>query len=264
MPRTGDIYELPSGGAVAGTEAVASDVTTPLADLEADQNLARPISAGGTGSTTAATARTALDAQQQADVLDDLAAVGSLSFFHAAYSGADPDDFILTTGAGLTSIEDGVHVWFVPVAANTTATAATIDSATAVDLKTVTGVDLPPGYLRANKLTHGWMEDGVFYVDRAVETGVSSSVRYYKHADGRLEQFTICASLSSGTQTVTLPVASVDTGSMYPQVASDDNGARSPTYTKNSTTSVTVNNYTPAGSVANAEVTLTINSLWYS
>lgn len=61
MPRTGDTYNLPAGGAVAGTEANAVDVTVPIADLAAEQNLVRPIAHGGTGASTAPGARDALE-----------------------------------------------------------------------------------------------------------------------------------------------------------------------------------------------------------
>lgn len=73
MPRTGYTYSLPAGGAVAGAEAKAADVTTPLDDLAAEQNRVRPVSAGGTGGSTAAGARTALSAQEQDDGLDSIA-----------------------------------------------------------------------------------------------------------------------------------------------------------------------------------------------
>jgi hypothetical protein len=51
------VFSLPAGSTVAnGDTSDASDVNTPLADLEADMNVARPIVAGGTGASTAAQA----------------------------------------------------------------------------------------------------------------------------------------------------------------------------------------------------------------
>lgn len=101
MPRTGDTYSLPAGGAVAGTEAKATDVTTPLSDLEAEQNLVRPISAGGTGGSTASAARTALglaigsDVQAHDDCLTSIAALGTAAdkgvYFTAADTAAEFD-----------------------------------------------------------------------------------------------------------------------------------------------------------------------------
>jgi len=61
MPRTAGIYNLPPG-----TAAVQGEVVDPVkfntltADVEADLNFLRPISAGGTGAGSAGSARTAL------------------------------------------------------------------------------------------------------------------------------------------------------------------------------------------------------------
>jgi hypothetical protein len=61
MPRVSDEYSLPAGtAAVASTTANSSHVNSRFADLEAEQNLARPVSAGGTGATSASGARTNL------------------------------------------------------------------------------------------------------------------------------------------------------------------------------------------------------------
>lgn len=59
MSRNGSgVYSLPAGyEAVTGETATATQHNTPLEDLETDANTARPIVAGGTGSTTAAGAR---------------------------------------------------------------------------------------------------------------------------------------------------------------------------------------------------------------
>jgi len=62
MSRNGSgVYSLPAGSTVAnGDTSDATDLNTPLADIEADLNVARPVVAGGTGSTSASGARTAL------------------------------------------------------------------------------------------------------------------------------------------------------------------------------------------------------------
>lgn len=62
MSRNGaGVYSLPAGSLVAnGDTSDASDLNTPLSDIEADLNVARPIVAGGTGATTAAAARSNL------------------------------------------------------------------------------------------------------------------------------------------------------------------------------------------------------------
>lgn len=63
MPRNASgVYSLPAGStAVDGLTADASVHNIPLTDLTTDANTARPIVAGGTGATTAATARANLD-----------------------------------------------------------------------------------------------------------------------------------------------------------------------------------------------------------
>ena len=54
------VYSLPPGSVIAnGETSDAADLNTPLADIASDLNIARPIVAGGTGSTSASAARTA-------------------------------------------------------------------------------------------------------------------------------------------------------------------------------------------------------------
>lgn len=62
MSRNGaGVYSLPAGSTVSnGDTSDASDINTPLADIEADLNVARPVVAGGTGASTAGGARTNL------------------------------------------------------------------------------------------------------------------------------------------------------------------------------------------------------------
>lgn len=55
------MYSLPPGTIISnGTTSDVSQLNTPLQDLEADANAARPVVAGGTGATSAADARTNL------------------------------------------------------------------------------------------------------------------------------------------------------------------------------------------------------------
>jgi hypothetical protein len=70
MARNGSgVYTLPAGYlATTGASATSSQHNEPLEDLETDMNTARPIVAGGTGATTAAGARSNLDAVGVDDV----------------------------------------------------------------------------------------------------------------------------------------------------------------------------------------------------
>ncbi|MGL5011816.1 MAG: hypothetical protein ACRC6I_18215 [Paracoccaceae bacterium] len=62
IPRSGDTYLLPPGSLVTDgvDDILAAQHNDPLQDLALDNNNARPVSAGGTGSTTAPAARVAL------------------------------------------------------------------------------------------------------------------------------------------------------------------------------------------------------------
>jgi len=67
MARNGSgVFSLPSGSIVAPNDDVlATQHNTPIQDIEADLNLARPVVAGGTGATTAGDARTNLGADSK-------------------------------------------------------------------------------------------------------------------------------------------------------------------------------------------------------
>lgn len=64
MPRNtyGEFYFSPGTAAVSGEPATASQVNDRFDDVKEEANSARPISAGGTGATNAAAARSALGA----------------------------------------------------------------------------------------------------------------------------------------------------------------------------------------------------------
>ena len=62
MARNGSgVYSLPAGSTVTnGDTSDATDLNTPLQDIEADLNTPRPVVAGGTGASSASAARTNL------------------------------------------------------------------------------------------------------------------------------------------------------------------------------------------------------------
>lgn len=103
MPRDGSgIYSKPAGtAAVSGTTIESAKYNSTIDDLVTDANTARPIVAGGTGSTTAAGARTALGVAIGANVQAydaDLTAIAAL------VSAADKLPY--ATGAGAWALAD--------------------------------------------------------------------------------------------------------------------------------------------------------------
>lgn len=87
MPRTGGIYSVPVASradATSGTAISSAPYRALLDDLEADANLARPITAGGTGSSTAAGARTNLG-------LGALATLGSVGLAQIDLNAQSPN-----------------------------------------------------------------------------------------------------------------------------------------------------------------------------
>ncbi|MDX1070531.1 tail fiber protein [Sinorhizobium medicae] len=76
MPRTGGVYSPPAGTkGVSGTTIQSVPYNAFVDDLTADANAARPITAGGTGATSASAARTALGAQTASAALTSISAL---------------------------------------------------------------------------------------------------------------------------------------------------------------------------------------------
>jgi hypothetical protein len=70
LARNGSgVYSLPAGSLVTnGDTSDATDLNTPLSDIETDMNTPRPVVAGGTGASSASAARTNLGVPAIADV----------------------------------------------------------------------------------------------------------------------------------------------------------------------------------------------------
>ena len=103
MPRDGsNIYSAPSGTtAVSGTAVASAPYNALVSDLTTDLNAARPISAGGTGATSASAARTnlgvsATDATITAIAALDFSVTGSMLYSTAA----DTFSLLTSTVAG--------------------------------------------------------------------------------------------------------------------------------------------------------------------
>lgn len=82
MPRDGsNVYSPPTGTtAVSGDTISSSAYNSFIQDLTADLNAARPISAGGTGATSASAARTSLGVQAYSAELSAIAAFSTTGF----------------------------------------------------------------------------------------------------------------------------------------------------------------------------------------
>lgn len=114
MARNGaGVYSLPAGSTVAnGDTSDASDINTPLQDLETDMNTPRPVVAGGTGASTAANARANLGLAIGTNVQAYDAALGSLaglSWVADRYpytTGADTFAMGTITAAGRAILDD--------------------------------------------------------------------------------------------------------------------------------------------------------------
>jgi hypothetical protein len=84
------VYSYPGGGAAVSGAAISSTAyNTRAADVLADLNAARPISAGGTGATTAATARIALGVQASDALLTAIAALTTSADRFLKFTGTD-------------------------------------------------------------------------------------------------------------------------------------------------------------------------------
>jgi len=99
MPRDGSgVYSLPAGSAdfVPNTVIESAKIDALSADLETDANTARPITAGGTGATNAADARTNLGIASATDV--------AAAFTAASASGAASLAFAEDTDNGTNTV----------------------------------------------------------------------------------------------------------------------------------------------------------------
>jgi len=78
LPRTGGIYSPPAGTkGVPNTTIQSVPYNALIDDLTADANAARPITAGGTGATSASTARAALGAQTAHSALTSISGLAT-------------------------------------------------------------------------------------------------------------------------------------------------------------------------------------------
>lgn len=167
MPRNGSgVYSKPTGtAAVSGTTISSADYNTTIDDLVTDANAARPIVAGGTAG----------------DTLAD--AVTNLNLTRATYGGT-ANAITLTTAETFATLPTGVSFRFRASAANTGSATIAVDGGSAITCKTITGVNLPSGYIRTDADTTCYYDGTNFIVDRVIENGSGSNGEWTRWADG--------------------------------------------------------------------------------
>lgn len=104
----------------------------------------------------------------------------------ATYGGT-ANSVTLTTGLDLTTIPQSVEFVFKATSANTSGTTINVDGIGAVTCKSVTGVNLPSGYIRTDALTRAYYDGTNFIVGRETELGNNANGYWEKRANGVLE-----------------------------------------------------------------------------
>ncbi len=98
--------------------------------------------------------------------------------------GGTANAITITTGLSLASVPTGFRIQFLATSANTGSATINVDAIGAVTCKTVTGVNLPNGYIRTDVHTEAYYNGTNWIVDRQVEYGSTSDGAYWKYADG--------------------------------------------------------------------------------
>ncbi|OWK26299.1 hypothetical protein AJ87_03025 [Rhizobium yanglingense] len=113
MPRTGGVYSPPAGTkGVSNTTIQSVPYNAFVDDLTADANNARPVTSGGTGSTTASGARTALglaigtDVQAYDALLQSIAGLTTSANQMIYLTGTDTAAVTTITAYGRSLIDD--------------------------------------------------------------------------------------------------------------------------------------------------------------
>ena len=148
MPRNGSgVYSLPAGSTVTnGDTSDATDLNTPLSDIETDMNTVRPVVAGGTGAASASAARTELGI----DPIEDL----GINARTLVETGGSGNAYTLTAAATVTAYASGQLFLIRPNHTNTGAATLNVDGVGADNIRIREDggalVAPPAGALRTN------------------------------------------------------------------------------------------------------------------
>ena len=246
MSRNGSgIFSLPGGSIVAnGDTSDATDINTPLNDIAADLNIARPIVAGGTGATSATAARTALGVVIGTDVQANNANLTSLAGLTL-----EADKGLYATAANTVAMFDLTAAGIaLSGGANAAAQRATLGVAPAAS-PTFTGVPASPTAAAGTNTTQ--IATTAFVQDVAAGSGSPSS----QTAD--LPNGTSLRSgngTANGAVTVTFPAA-FPTACRQVVACHSGIGGAFAVVTGQTTTGFQVRVFNDAGSLINADYT---------
>lgn len=210
MPRSGSgIYSKPTGTtATPNTTIQSSQFNATIDDLVADANAARPISAGGTGATTAAQARAnLLVAQAQSNTTDETAGrgliVGAGGLLTNAPTIAATDLNNVTTGL-YWAVNTTVGVTNLPVARSGLLTVQRrADGRIWQSYQVILENQAPDIYVRqfAGTAWTGWQQLVGVAEAGSIDLGVRGAIRYEKYSDGVQIAYGFISDLNISTPT---------------------------------------------------------------
>lgn len=165
--------------------------------------------------------------------------------------------------AGASSVPTGTQVRFRATAANTGATTINLDGVGAVACRTITGVALPSGYIRADVDTIASFDGTYWVLDRQIEHGVNANGNFVRLADGTQSCRARIAGSSSGAVTWTFPAAFVNNTDTYVVGSSHATVARSVVTTATTTTGIDFSVFDTSGTRTTSFANLQADGLWY-
>lgn len=152
----------------------------------------------------------------QIDTKDAQSTLASVSGPYMTYGGsANAITLTSVNKAADTAYIVGAQYRFRATATNAGIATVSVDGLPVVTIKTITGVDLPAGYIRTDVDTVGTYDGINFITDRQIEHGSNANGEFRRLADGRLEMSVIGVTLPylSGNRlgyTWTFPIATID------------------------------------------------------